>query len=103
MNYNTPSVILSLRISGHNANGNNFNAKHINVSVFVALFEYPHIPSEVEYMEYKIEPSIYNSDPKGVCYSLINAVEDALEGKNFDLDDKIAHKTYYKIELKQKH
>ena len=38
MNYNTLRGILSLRISGHNANGNNFNSKHINVSVFVALF-----------------------------------------------------------------
>ena len=40
-NYETPKGILSLRLSGHNANGNNFNAEHINISVFVALFEYP--------------------------------------------------------------
>ena len=98
-NYETPNGILCLRLADHNANGNNFNSEHTNISVYVALIEYPHILSEVEYTEYKIEQSTYNADPKNVIHSIICAIEDSLKGNVFDLDITIAHKTCYKVEL----
>lgn len=100
-NYKTPEGILSLRLADHNANGNNFNSEHTNISVYVALIEYPHIPSKVEYTEYKIEPGTYNADPAGVIFSIVCAVEKALKGEVFDLEKKIAHKASYIIEIKE--
>ena len=98
-NYKTPKGILSLRLADHNANGNNFNSEHTNISVYVALIEYPHIPSKVEYTEYKIEPNTYKADPIIVISSIVCAVDDALKGNKFDIDITIAHKTCYKVEL----
>lgn len=94
-NYETPNGIFSLRISGHNANGNNFSPDHINISVFVALFEYPHIPSESDYTEYKITPETYDSNPKKVVCEIINATEMALEGGVFTINKDIAEETCY--------
>jgi hypothetical protein len=94
-NYETPNGIFSLRISGHNANGNNFSPEHINISVFVALFEYPHIPSESDYTEFKITPETYDSNPKKVVCEIINATEMALEGGVFTINKDIAEETCY--------
>ncbi len=94
-NYETPNGIFSLRISGHNANGNNFSPEHINISVFVALFEYPHIPSESDYTEYKIPPETYDSNPKKVVCEIINATKMALEGGVFTINKDIAEETCY--------
>jgi len=98
-NYETPKGLLCLRLADHNANGNNFHPERTNISVYVALIEYPHIPSKVEYTEYRIEPNTYKADPKMVVSSIVYAVEDALKGNVFDLDFTIAHKTSYKVEL----
>ena len=97
-NYETPNGIFSLRISGHNANGNNFSPDHINISVFVALFEYPHIPSESDYTEYRITPEIYSSNPQKVVCEIINATEMALEGGIFTINKDIAEEKCYKRE-----
>ena len=100
-NYETPKGILSLRLSGHNANGNNFNAEHINISVFVALFEYPHIPSDSDYKEFKISQEKYNSNPLKVVREIIVATEKALLGGIFIMDKNIAEEKQYTRETKK--
>ena len=65
-NYGTPRGVLSLRLSGHNANGNNFSPENINISIFVALFDYEHIKSSVKYTEYRITKETYTD-----CLSLL--------------------------------
>ena len=98
-NYETPRGVLSLRISGHNANGNNFSSENINISIFVALFEYEHIKSNVKYTEYRITEETYNKHPKKVVYEIVTAVERALSGEMFELNNDIAEKTPYEIEI----
>ena len=98
-NYETPRGVLSLRLSGHNANGNNFSPENINISVFVALFEYEHIKSSVKYTEYRITKETYNKYPKKVVYEIVTAVERALSGEVFELNNDIAEKTPYEIEI----
>ena len=98
-NYDTPRGVLSLRLSGHNANGNNFSPENINISIFVALFEYEHIKSSVKYTEYRITKETYNKYPKKVVYEIVTAVERALSGEVFELKNDIAEKTPYEIEI----
>ena len=98
-NYDTPRGVLSLRLSGHNANGNNFSPENINISIFVALFEYEHIKSSVKYTEYRITKETYNKYPKKVVYEIVTAVERALSGEVFELNNDIAEKTPYEIEI----
>ena len=99
-NYDTPKGVLSLRLSGHNANGNNFSSENINISIFVALFEYEHIKTGVKYIEYKITEETYSKDPEKVVYEIITSVERALNGAEFELSMDIAEKTLYDIETK---
>lgn len=99
-NYDTPKGVLSLRLSGHNANGNNFSSENINISIFVALFEYEHIKTGVKYIEYKITEETYSKDPEKVVYEIITSVERALNGAEFKLSMDIAEKTLYDIETK---
>ena len=90
--YNTPNGRFAFRLADHNANPNNFlqdDAK-INISVYVAFREFDVPESEIEYKEYKILPEIYNKDKKKVIVSIINAVSDTLNGKDFVLDKSIA-------------
>lgn len=94
-NYETPKGVLCLRLADHNANGNNFNSEHTNISVFVALVEYPHIPSEIEYTEFKIAQETFDKDPKGVVSEILNATENALKGDVFTMDTNIAEETPY--------
>jgi len=94
-NYETPNGILSLRVADHNANGNNFNPENINMSVFVALIEYPNIPSKVEYTEFRIAQETYNKRPKEVVYSIVDATEQALNGKAFTINTDIAEIIHY--------
>lgn len=100
-NYETPNGVLALRLSGHNANGNNFNPEHNNVSVFVALYEYPHIPSESDYKEFRITQETYNSNPQKVVRAIINAVEATLKGDIFSLDKDIAEEKRYTRDTEQ--
>ena len=97
-NYVTPRGVLSLRLSGHNANGNNFSPDNINISVFVALFEYDHIQTSVKYTEFKITEETFKKDPKKVIVEIITAVERALNGDVFEMSTEIAEKTPYEIE-----
>ena len=97
-NYYTPKGVLSLRVSDHNANGNNFTFDNINISVFVALIEYPQIPSEVKYTEFKITQETYNNKPKSVVCEIVTAVERSLNGEEFEMNKDIAEKTSYEIE-----
>ena len=85
----------SLRLSGHNANGNNFKPEHKNISVFVAMFEYEHIPTKVKYTEYKITEETYNHNPQGVVCEIITAAESALNGAEFEMSKDIAEKYQY--------
>ena len=94
-NYETPKGILCLRLADHNANGNNFNSEHINISVYVALIEYPHISSEVEYKEFKIIQETFNKDPKRVVYEILDATENALKGNTFTMSVDIAEEKHY--------
>ncbi|MBO7647264.1 MAG: hypothetical protein J6S56_04115 [Bacteroidales bacterium] len=93
--YETQNGILSFRISGHNANGNNFNAEHINISVYVALFDYPQISSNVEYREFRIPLETYSNNPLRVVREIVNAIEQALEGSVFTMDQDIAEEKHY--------
>lgn len=93
-NYKTSKGILSLRLSDHNANGNNFMSNNINISVFVALIEYPHVFSEVEYTEYKITQETYNKASSRVVFDIITAVERALNGEEFEMSAEIAEKMH---------
>ena len=97
--YCTPNGVFSLRLSGHNANGNNYSPENDNISVYVALFEYPHIPSRVEYTEFRIAPNIFNENPRGVVLEIVCATEKALMGELFEMDKDIAEKTDYKPEV----
>ena len=97
-NYKTPKGILSLRLSDHNANGNNFNINHINISVYVALIEYQHVKTRVKYTEYRITKETYDKYPKKVVYEIIIAVERALSGEVFELNNDIAEKTHFEID-----
>ena len=99
-NYDTPKGVLSLRLSGHNANGNNFSSENINISVFVALFEYEHITTGVKYTEYKITEGTYNKNPEKVVCEIVTAVERALSGAEFELSMDIAEKTLYDTETR---
>ena len=96
-NYETPKGVLSLRLSGHIANGNNFSPENINISIFVALFDYEHIKSSVKYTEYRITKETYNKYPQKVIYEIVTAVERALSGEVFELNNDIAEKTPYDI------
>jgi len=96
--YETPKGVLSLRISGHNANGNNFSPENINISVYVTLFEYEHIRTNVKYTEFRITEDTYNKDPQKVAHEIVDAVERALNGDEFEIDNEIADKTSYEIE-----
>ena len=98
--YSTPNSVFSLRLSGHNANGNNFSPENVNISVYVALFEYPHIPSRVEYTEFRISQSTFNENPKGVVFEIVSATEKALMGELFEMDKDIAEKTQHKPEVR---
>jgi len=89
---------LAFRLSGHNANGNNYSPENVNISVFVALFEYEHIKTSVKYTEYKITEETYNNNPQKVVIEIINAVERALNGEMFEMSKDIAEKTVYGIE-----
>lgn len=93
--YETPNGVLSLRLSGHNANGNNFSPNHINISVFVALFDYEHIRTNVKYTEFKIPEKTYNNNPQKVIYEIVIATERALNGEDFFMDKNIAEKHLY--------
>jgi hypothetical protein len=97
-NYDTPRGVLAFRLSGHNANGNNYSPENVNISVFVALFEYEHIKTSVKYTEYKITEETYNNNPQKVVIEIINAVERALNGEMFEMSKDIAEKTVYGIE-----
>jgi len=94
-NYETPRGVLSLRLSGHNANGNNFSPAHINVSVFVALFEYEHIQTTVKYIEYKIPEETFKNHMQEVVNEIVLATERALNGEEFVMNEKIAEKHSY--------
>ena len=94
-NYETPKGVLCLRLADHNANGNNFNSEHTNISVFVALVEYPHIPSEIEYTEFKITQETFDKDPKGVVYAILDSTENALKGNTFTISADIAEEKHY--------
>ena len=98
-NYETSKGILSLRLSDHNANGNNFNTDHINISVYVALIEYKHVETRVKYIEYRITKETYDKYPPKVVYEIVAAVERALNGEVFELNDDIAERTSYEIEI----
>lgn len=93
--YDTARGVLSLRLSGHNANGNNFSPENINISIFVALFEYEHIETSIKYTEFRITEETYNTNPQKVVFEIITAVEGALNGDLFELNNEIAEKTDY--------
>ena len=93
--YKTPNGVFSFRISGHNANGNNFEQENINISVYVALFKYEHIPSNVKYKEFEITPETYDSNPAKVVYEIVNAVEQTLSGGTFTMSKDIAEEHPY--------
>lgn len=94
-NYETPKGILSLRLADHNANGNNYNPENINMSVFVALIEYPNIPSKIEYTEFRIAQETYDKMPKDVVYAIVKATEQALNGEAFTINTDIAEIIHY--------
>lgn len=93
--YILPDGIFSLRLSDHNANGNNFPDNNTNISIYVALNEYGHIPTKVPYREFKIEAETYNKNPENVVRQIILAVKDALNGNAFNLDNSIATEVEY--------
>lgn len=97
-NYDTPRGVLSFRLSGHNANGNNFSTDNVNISVFVALYEYEHIQTSVRYVEFRISEEIYSNDPQKVVYEIIAAFERTLNGDAFEINKEIAEKTLYEKE-----
>ena len=68
------------------------------MSVFVALFEYEHIKTSVRYTDFKIKEETYNKDPEKVVHEIVDAVERALNGDVFELDNDIAEKKHYGIE-----
>ena len=74
------------------ANGNNFNPENINMSVFVALIEYPNIPSKIEYTEFRIAQETYDKMPKDVVYAM---TEQALNGEAFTINTDIAEIIHY--------
>ena len=77
------------------ANGNNFNPENINMSVFVALIEYPNIPSKIEYTEFRIAQETYDKMPKDVVYAIVKATEQALNGEAFTINTDIAEIIHY--------
>lgn len=93
--YILPNHILSLRLSDHNANGNNFPEKNTNISIYVALNEYKHIPTKVPYREFKVDSETYNENPQEVISQIILAVKYALNGYTFHLDNNIATEVKY--------
>ena len=93
--YILPNGIFSLRLSDHNANGNNFPNNNTNISIYVALNEYGHIPIKVPYREFKIDSETYNKNPKNVVRQIILAVKDALNENAFNLDNSIATEVEY--------
>lgn len=68
---------------------------------FVALYEYPHIPSESDYKEFRITQETYNSNPQKVVRAIINAVEATLKGDIFSLDKDIAEEKRYTRDTEQ--
>ena len=97
-NYATPQGVLSFRLSGHNANGNNFSPDNVNISVFVALYEYEHIKTSVRYVEFKIPKETYSKEPQKVVYEIVTAFEQTLNGDDFEINKEIAEKKLYEIE-----
>ena len=95
--YDTPNGKMAFRLTDHNANGNNFiqDDAEINISVYVAFNEYENVDTDVHYKEYKIRPEVFNSKRVECINAIINAVNNALNGNEFEIDSSLAQMQEY--------
>lgn len=95
--YDTPNGRLAFRLTDHNANGNNFEQDEadINLSVYVAFEEFDHVECSIRYKEYRIASDVFEANRETCINAIINGVYNALEGKEFEIDNSIAQMTEY--------
>ena len=88
-----------LRLSDHNAYGENFlehepNAKQY-VSVYIDRVTYPEMPTPVAYEEIRYPLAVFESKPDAVVSSIVDGVSDVLDGKPYNIDPSLGEKKEY--------
>ena len=97
--YDIPNGRMAFRLADHNANGNNFEKDNAdsNISVYVAIKEYPVPESEIPFTEYKIAEETFNNNREVAIRAIVDAVASALSGKGFSIPESIAERHDYPI------
>ena len=97
--YDIPKGRMALRLADHNANGNNFEQDNANsnISVYVAFREFDVPESQIPFREYKIPVETFNTRRKEVVDAIINAVDSALKGDEFNIPEDLADRQDYPI------
>lgn len=97
--YEIPTGRMAFRLSDHNANGNKFeqDETEVNISVFVAFKEYNVPESKIPFTEFKIKPEIFESKRENVIRAIIIAVQNALNGDDFDIPEEFADRVDYPL------
>ena len=97
--YDIPNGRMAFRLADHNANGNNFEKDDAdsNISVYVAIKEYPVPESEIPFTEYKISEETFNNNREVAVRAIVDAVASALSGNGFSIPESIAERHNYPI------
>ena len=97
--YEIPTGRMAFRLADHNANGNKFeqDETEVNISVFVAFKEYNVPESKIPFTEFKIKPEIFESKRENVIRAIIIAVQNALNGDDFDIPEEFADRVDYPL------
>jgi len=97
--YDIPNGRMAFRLADHNANGNNFEKDDAdsNISVYVAIKEYPVPESEIPFTEYKISEETFNNNREVAVRAIVDAVASALSGNGFSIPESIAERHDYPI------
>ena len=87
----TDGSIIDFRLGLHDANGNNFDSKNTNISVYISYtYRSYRGLSTIPYEEYEIKPQTFKKNPKMVVDSLVKGVLSAINGEPFELDPNVA-------------
>lgn len=63
--------------------------------MYVAFEEFEHVECSIHYKEYRIASEVFDANREACINAIINGVPNALEGKEFKIDNSIAQMTEY--------
>lgn len=77
----TPRGIMGLRLSDHNAAGDNFEYDEGDffVSIFIEGTIYPHVPTRIPYREFYFPNAVFEQDKMAVAQAIADIVSCAIE------------------------